>query len=123
MARSGMENMRPFQAKRSCIHILGMTRTNSSQVFFVSSGLAPKPLSSGHVAERPVPNSKRPPEMMSRTAARSATRMGLWYWGTHATTPCPTLMRLVMVAADDRKMSGPEQCEYSSKKWCSTAQM
>jgi len=28
-----------------------------------------------------------------------------------------------MVAAADRKMSGPEQCEYSSKKWCSTAQM
>ena len=87
----------------------------------VSSGLAPKPLSSGHVAERPVPSSSRPPEMMSRTAARSATRMGLWYWGTQATTPWPTRMRLVCAAHAARKTSGPEQCEYSSRKWCSTA--
>ena len=87
----------------------------------VSSGSAPKPLSSGHVAERPVPSSRRPPEMMSRTAARSATRMGLWYCGTHGMTPCPTRIRSVWAAAADKKMSGPEQCEYSSRKWCSTA--
>ena len=35
--------------------------------------------------------------------------------------PWPTRMRLVWAAQAARKMSGAEQCEYSSKKWCSTA--
>ena len=45
--RSGIEKQRPSYAKGSSAHMRGSTRTNSSQVFLVSSGLAPKPLSSG----------------------------------------------------------------------------
>ena len=120
-ARSGIENARPCQLKRSCVHIFGITRTNSSHVLRVSSALARKPPSSVQVADRPVPSSTRPPERMSSTAARSATRIGLWYCGTHATIPWPTRMRDVCIAQAVRNMSGAEQCEYSSRKWCSTA--
>ena len=85
-------------------------------VFFVSSGLAPKPASSVHVADRPVPISSRPPEMMSSTAARSAIRTGWLNCGTQTTIPCPTRMRFVCIAHAVRKISGAEQCEYSSRK-------
>ena len=98
-----------------------MTRTHSSHVFFVSSGFAPKPPSSVHVAERPVPNSSRPSDTRSRTAARSAARIGLFSSGTHVTMPCPTRICFVCIAIAVRNTSGAEQCEYSSRKWCSTA--
>ena len=93
IARSGIENDTPSQAKRSCVHIFGSTRTYSSQVFLVVSGSALKPPSSVQVDERAVPNSSRPPEMMSRTAARSATRTGWFISGTQTTAPWPTRMR------------------------------
>ena len=50
--RSGIENALPSQAKRVRVHIFGSTRTNSSHVFFVSSGSASKPPSSVHVDDR-----------------------------------------------------------------------
>lgn len=31
-------------------------------------------------------------------------------------------MRSVLAATAVRKISGAEQCEYSTRKWCSTAQ-
>ena len=63
-----------------------------------------------------------PPERMSRTAARSATRIGWFICGTHTTAPWPTRIRWVCIATAVRNNSGAEQCEYSSRKWCSTAQ-
>src|SRR5215216_3072214 len=97
-----------------------MVWTYSSHVFLVTSGSALKPPSSVHVAERPVPNSRRPPERMSRTAARSATRIGWLNCGTHTTMPWPTRMFWVCMAQAVKNSSGAEECEYSSRKWCST---
>jgi hypothetical protein len=37
-------------------------------------------------------------------------------------TPWPRRMRWVRMAAAARNTSGAEQWEYSSRKWCSTAQ-
>ena len=99
----------------------GSTRTNSSQVFLVSSGSALKPPSSVQVEERAVPNSSRPPEMMSSAAHRSATRIGWFISGTQTTAPWPTRIRSVCAATAASTTSGAEQCEYSSRKWCSTA--
>ena len=96
----------------------GRTRPTSS---WSSSGSTSKPPSSVHVDERAVPTSSRPPEMMSSAAARSATRIGWFISGTHTTAPWPTRMRSVCAATAARKTSGAEQCEYSSRKWCSTA--
>ena len=86
-----------------------MVCTNSSQDFLVASGSARKPPSSVHVAERPVPNSRRPPERMSSTAARSATRTGWLNCGTQTTMPWPTRMFLVCTAQAVRNSSGAEQ--------------
>src|SRR4249920_1486501 len=36
--------------------------------------------------------------------------------------PRPMRMRSVLAASDVRNTSDAEQCEYSSRKWCSTAQ-
>ena len=74
------------------------------------------------VDERAVPSSNRPPERMSRKAARSATRMGWLISGTQTTAPWPTRIRLVCIATAVRKSSGAEEWEYSSRKWCSTSQ-
>ena len=99
----------------------GMACTNSSHDFLVVSGSARKPPSSVQVADRPVPKSRRPPDRMSSTAARSAMRIGWLNSGTHTTIPWPTRMRVVCMAHAVRNSSGAEQCEYSSRKWCSTA--
>ena len=85
--RSGMVNDLPSQLNTSSVHILGMTRQNSSQVFLVSSGSAPKPPNSVQVDDRAVPSSSRPLEMMSRAAARSAIRTGWFISGTQTTAP------------------------------------
>jgi hypothetical protein len=115
-ARVGIEKNSPSQPKRSSIHICGIACTNSSHVFLVTSGSARNPPSSVHVAERPVPNSSRPPDRMSNTAARSATRIGWLNCGTHTTMPWPTRIRVVCMAHAVRKSSGAEECEYSSRK-------
>ena len=60
--------------------------------------------------------------MMSSTAARSAMRTGWLNSGTQITMPWPTRIWRVWAAHAVRKTSGAEQCEYSSRKWCSTAQ-
>ena len=56
-------------------------------------------------------------------AWRRARRRGSGWFisGTHTTAPWPTRMRCVCIATAVRKTSGAEQCEYSSRKWCSTA--
>ena len=76
IVRSGIDQNSPSKAYVSYVHIFGRQRTNSSQLFLVLSGSALKPPSSVHVAERPVPTSRRPPERMSSTAVRSAILMG-----------------------------------------------
>ena len=60
-ARRHRPERRPRRSTAPAVHIFGRQRTNSSQVFLVSSGLARNPPSSVHVAERPVPTSSRPP--------------------------------------------------------------
>ncbi len=47
--------------------------------------------------------------MMSRAAARSATRTGWFISGTHTTAPWPTRIRSVRAATAVRKTSGDEQ--------------
>src|SRR5262249_1199956 len=111
----------PSSADRPFVpHLLATPSDHSPPVFLVVSGSTWNPPSSVHVDERAVPNSRRPPERMSSVAARSATRTGWFICGTHTTAPCPRRMRLVCMAQAVRKSSGAEQCEYSSRKWCST---
>ncbi len=55
-------------------------------------------------------------------AVRSAMRIGLEYCGTQTTIPCPSRMRLVIMAHAVRNISGQEEWEYSSRKWCSVDQ-
>ena len=85
--RSGIEKYLPCMENVSCVHIFGIARTASSHISFVSSGSQRKPPSSVHVAERPVPNSSRPPEMISSAAARSAQRTGWLNGGSTIITP------------------------------------
>ena len=107
--RSGIRQPRPSWANGSPDHIFGSTWTNSSHVCLVRSGSTSNPPSSVHVDDRAVPTSSRPPEMMSRAAARSATRTGWFISGTHTTAPWPTRMRSVRAATAVRKTSGDEQ--------------
>ena len=62
------------------------------------------------------------PERMSSMAVRSAMRIGLEYSGTQTTMPWPRRMRLVTMAQAVRNISGAEEWEYSSRKWCSVDQ-
>ena len=81
----------------------------------------PKPSSSIDVVDRPVPNSTRPFDMMSSTAACSASLMGwLKLKGSKRT---PWEMRICFVRCDTapKNTSGAELWEYSSRKWCSTS--
>ena len=119
--RRGIDQNSPSNSNFSDVHMRGRQRTNSSQLFLVTSGLALNPASSVHVADRPVPTSTRPPERMSSTAVRSAILIGWLNSGTHTTMPNPTRIRLVTIAHAVRNSSGAGQCEYSSRKWCSTA--
>ena len=82
----------------------------------------PKPPSSISELDSPVPNSTRPSETRSRVAIRSATRAGWLKAGGSWTMPWPSRIRDVRWLAAARKTSGAEECEYSSKKWCSTSQ-
>ena len=54
-------------------------------------------------------------------AIRSATRAGWLYPGGMSTMPWPRRMRFVRWLAAARKTSGAGECEYSSRKWCSTS--
>ena len=54
-------------------------------------------------------------------ASRSAVRAGWLYCGAVWTMPCPRRMFFVRWLAAARKTSGALECEYSSRKWCSTS--
>ena len=53
--------------------------------------------------------------------ARSTTRAGWLNAGGIWTMPWPRRMRFVRCEAAARKTSGALECEYSSRKWCSTS--
>ena len=55
-------------------------------------------------------------------AIRSAIRAGWLTPGGVCTMPCPSRIRLVRWLAAARNTSGAVECEYSSRKWCSTSQ-
>ncbi len=68
----------------------------------------------------PIPNSTRPWLSRSRVDTRSATRAG---WLV-VSWMIPWARRICFVRwlAAARNTSGAEECEYSSRKWCSTSQ-
>ena len=70
-------------------------------------------------APSPRPSSTRPSDTKSSVAIFSATRAG-WFV-VICTMPWPRRMFLVRWLAAARKTSGAEECEYSSRKWCSTS--
>ena len=88
----------------------------------VMSGDRSNPPSSVQVDDRAVPNSSRPFDRWSRKAARSATRMGWLILGTQTMAPWHKRIFSVCMAAAAKNNSGAEECEYSSRKWCSTTQ-
>ena len=91
----------------------------SSHASFLSARATPKPPISVSVAPSPVPNSTRPPEMMSRLATRSATRAGWLIAGGIWMIPWPRRICFVRAAAAARTTSGAALWQYSSRKWCS----
>ena len=78
--RFGIDQYFPSSATSSCVQQATMCRSASSHIARVSVGSIPKPSSSARVEERPLPNSTRPFETRSSTAADSAERTG-WLYG------------------------------------------
>ena len=79
------------------------------------------PPSSASDDDSPVPKSARPFDTRSSIEMRSAMRAGWLNGGGVCTMPCPSRMRLVRCDAAARNTSGALECEYSSRKWCSTS--
>ena len=96
--------------------------TPSSHMSRFDSRSTPNAPSSACELDSPVPNSTRPPEIRSSVAMRSATRAGWLKPGGICTMPWPSRMFLVRWLAAARNTSGALECEYSSRKWCSTSQ-
>ena len=120
--RGGMESPGPsWPANGSST----MRRVTTSSASVHSARLrarsTPNPPSSISELDSPVPNSTRPSEMRSSVAIRSATRAGWLNPKGSCTMPCPIRMREVRWLAAARNTSGAEECEYSSRKWCSTS--
>ena len=70
-----------------------------------------------------MPSSKRPPDRWSSIAVCSATRAGWFTGGVMFLMPVPMWMRSVCPAMKPRNDSFADRCEYSSRKWCSVAQV
>ncbi len=70
-----------------------------------------------------MPSSKRPSDRWSSIAVCSATRAGWFTGGVMFLMPVPMWMRSVWPAMKPRNDSLAERCEYSSRKWCSVAQV
>ena len=102
--------------------MLAICSAASSDMARFSRALMLKPRSSMRVALSPMPNSARPAETRSNMPTASAVRAGWLYMGMTWRMPKPTRMRSVLAASAARNTSEAEQCEYSSRKWCSTAQ-
>src|SRR5260370_19435833 len=77
--------------------------------------------SSEKLEDSPVPNSARPRLSKSSAPTRSATRAGWLIGGGSSVTPDPRRMRLGRWLAAAKKLSDPQECEYSSRKECSTS--
>ena len=116
--RAGKSKNSPCHSQRCSVKAGTSARTDSSHTSRLSRTRRPKGCSSTGPCPSPSPSSTRPPESRSSVATRSATRMG-WLVGSWM-IPWPRRMRCVRCVAAPRNTSGAEQCEYSSRKWCST---
>ena len=74
--RFGIDQCLPLNSYSSLVQQPTMWSIASCHISRVSLGWMPKPSSSARVDERPVPNSTRPSEIRSSTAADSAERTG-----------------------------------------------
>src|SRR5262245_51833542 len=120
--RSGTEKYFPCHEKRSCVHIFGIARIDSSHIARVSSAETPKVFTSVEPLPRPVPSSTRPFVRMSIIAICSATRTGWLIGGQRLKIPVTTRMRRVWTPTARHDRCEEELCEYSSRQWCSGAQ-
>ena len=102
--------------------MLAICSAASSAISRFSRAVMLKPRNSMRVALSPMPSSARPCDTRSSMPTASAVRAGWLYSGITWRMPKPTRMRSVLAASADRNTSDAEQCEYSSRKWCSTAQ-
>ena len=92
------------------------TSNDSSHCSRLVPGSTLNPSSSATEEDSPVPSSKRPFEMQSRLATRSAVRAGWLMLGGRWTMPCPSRMFLPRWLAAARNISGAEAWQYSSKE-------
>jgi hypothetical protein len=97
------------------------TRRPSSHIARFFSGSIMNPPSSASDDDSPVPKSARPLLTRSSIEIRSAMRAGWLNGGGVCTMPCPRRMSFVRWLAAARNTSGALECEYSSRKWCSTS--
>ena len=74
--RRGIDQYWPSNSYSSFIQQPAIWSTASIHMARVSLGSMPKPSNSARLLDRPVPNSTRPPLMMSNVATDSAVRTG-----------------------------------------------
>ena len=99
---------------------IGMAqRTASSQIARLSRKRTPNGCSSVMLALSPMPNSTRP--SLSRSSADTCSTTLAGWLVVSWMMPWPSRIRDVRWLAA-RNTSGAEECEYSSRKWCSTTQ-
>src|SRR5207237_8446355 len=110
--RSGIVKNCPSNAYLESDHIfLNSTITSSYIARVISGSVIPNPPISVVDEPRPVPNSKRPPEMWSIIATRSATRAGWLTGGVTLMMPLPTWMLFVRASTHGINTSFAEMCE------------
>jgi hypothetical protein len=120
--RTGISKNRPsYPANGSSTNMRVTASSASSHWSRFSSRSMRKPPSSALDDASPVPKSTRPSEIRSSVAMRSATRAVWLKLNGSWTMPWPSRMRDVRWLHAARNTSGADECEYSSRKWCSTS--
>src|SRR5438876_1027131 len=108
-----MRKCLPSWEKTSLDHMRGIMASASSHSSCKEAGFVSNATCSTCDDDLPVPQLTRPPDKMSSVAIRSAIRIGWLYRPGKSVTPCPSRMRLVRAATNERNTSGADECEYS----------
>ena len=121
-SRTGIRNCSPsWPAKGDSTNMRVTASSASSHWSRLVARSTRKPPSSASDDASPVPKSTRPSDTRSSVAMRSAMRAVWLKLNGSWTMPWPRRMRVVRWLAAARNTSGADECEYSSRKWCSTS--
>jgi hypothetical protein len=118
--RGGKSKYSPEYEWFCLVNIGTRQRTASSKIARFSANSTLNGSSSVSEALSPMPNSTRPLEIRSSAETCAASLAG--WLVVRCRMPWARRICLVRWLAAPRKMPGAEECEYSSRKWCSTSQ-